>query len=324
LKKMRSKATNFLVTGGAGFIGSNIVNRLLKEGHSVRVLDNFSTGKRKNIERFTRRRKGAGSFELIEGDIRDLETLKKAMKGVDYCLHQAALSSVERSVRDPFMTTEVNIRGTLNVLTAAKAAKVKRVIFSSSSSIYGGGKSKEPLSEENIANPLSVYAATKLVGEHYGRLFFKIHGLEVISLRYFNVFGPYQDPDSEYAAVIPRFIKAVLKNKPPVIYGDGTQSRDFTYVNNVVEANLLAVYADKTGGESFNIATSNSISVNKLWDLISAETHKNVKPRFVPPRKGDVKYSLSNISKAKERLGYKVKTDLETGLAETIEYYEKL
>jgi len=307
-KEMRNELTSFLVTGGAGFIGSNITLRLLKEGHRVRVLDNFSTGKRENLKGL-----GAG-LEVIEGDIRDLAVVKNAMKGVDYCLHQAALSSVERSIRDPIPTTEANIRGTLNVLMAAKEAKVKRVVFSSSSSIYGGGT--QP-------NPLSPYAATKLVGEHYSRLFFRLHGLNVITLRYFNVFGPHQDPESEYAAVIPRFIKAALKNQRPFVYGDGEQSRDFTYVDNVVEANILAVNTqNKAAGEDFNIATSNSITVNKLWALISKETQKDIKPVFMPPRKGDVRHSLADISKAREELGYNVKVSFETGLAKTIEYFK--
>ena len=301
----------FLVTGGAGFIGSNITVRLLEEGHRVRVLDNFSTGRRENLKGL-----GAG-IEVIEGDIRDLEVVKKAMKGIDYCLHQAALSSVERSVREPIPTTETNIRGTLNVLIAAKEAKVKKVVFSSSSSIYGGGTLGE------VPNPLSPYAATKLAGEHYGRLFFRLHGLDVITLRYFNVFGPRQDPESEYAAVIPRFIKAALKNEQPFIYGDGEQSRDFTYVDNVVEANMLAVNTkNNVAGEGFNIAASNSITVNKLWALISGQTKKNIKPVFMPPRKGDVRHSLADISKAKEKLGYSVKVDFETGLAKTIEYFK--
>ncbi len=314
---------NFLVTGGAGFIGSNITARLLEEGHCVRVLDNFSTGRRENIEGLPcTGSRGTGRFELIEGDIRDLEVVKKAMKDVDYCLHQAALSSVERSIREPIPTTETNIRGTLNVFIAAKETKIKRVVFSSSSSIYGGGSLGEaiPLGEPN---PLSPYAVTKLVGEHYGRLFFRLHGLDVITLRYFNVFGPHQDPESEYAAVIPRFIRAALKNEQPFIYGDGEQSRDFTYVDNVVEANMLAVNTkNKAGGENFNIATSSSITVNKLWGLISGQIQKNIKPVFMPPRKGDVKHSLADISKAKEKLGYSVKVDFETGLAKTIEYFK--
>jgi len=305
-------ARNFLVTGGAGFIGSNITVRLLEEGHRVRVLDNFSTGRRENIAPCTQR--GTESFELIEGDIRDLAVVKNAMKGVDYCLHQAALSSVERSIRDPISTTETNIRGTLNVLIAAKEAKIKRVVFSSSSSIYGGG---------TLPNPLSPYAATKLVGEHYGRLFFRLHGLDVITLRYFNVFGPHQDPESEYAAVIPKFIKAAFTNKQPFIYGDGEQSRDFTYVDNVVEANIVAVNTkNKVAGENFDIATSTSITVNKLWALISGHTQKDIKPIFMPPRKGDVRHSLACISKAREKLGYRVKVDFETGLAKTIEYFK--
>ena len=303
---------NFLVTGGAGFIGSNITMRLLEEGHSVRVLDDFSTGRKENLDPM--RQYGAATLgtglKIIEGDIRDLEIVKKSMKGIDYCLHLAALPSVERSVRDPLLTSEVNIRGTLNVFIQAKEAKVKRVIFSSSSSVY--------------PNPLSPYALSKLVGEHYGRLFFRLHGLDVISLRYFNVFGPRQDPESEYSAVIPLFIKAALKNEQPVIYGDGEQSRDFTYVDNIVEANLLAVYTkNNVAGENFNIAASGSVTVNKLWDLISWQMQKDIKPCFAPPRQGEIRHSLADISYAKEKLGYSVKVDFETGLAKTIEYFKQ-
>ena len=307
--------TNFLVTGGAGFIGSNIVRRLLEEGHRVRVLDNFSTGRRENIERFRK------NIELIEAEITDLSSVKKAMAGVDYCLHQAALPSVERSIREPFMVSEVNIRGTLNVLVAAREAKVKRVIYASSSSIYGGGNEEKPIREDSPPNPLSLYATTKLVGEHYGRLFRRLYGLEVITLRYFNVFGPGQDPDSEYAAVIPRFIRAALRNESPTIYGDGGQSRDFTYVDNVVEANILAVQAKgKVAGENFNIATGRNITINKLWSLISKLTEKEIKPFLAPTRLGEVRHSLADIFKARERLAYSLKVDFETGLARTIEY----
>lgn len=315
MKEMRSLATNFLVTGGAGFIGSNIVSRLLSEGHNVRILDNFSTGNRKNIEEFI------DEVEVVEADIRDLNVVREAMKGVDYCLHHAALSSVERSIQEPVLTTEVNIRGTLNVLIAARDAGVKKVIFSSSSSIYGGGENREPISEDSLPNPLSPYAATKLTGEHYSRVFSRFYGMDIIILRYFNVFGPRQDPDSEYAAVIPRFIKAALRNEAPVIYGDGMQSRDFTYVDNVVEANILAIYAQGNTGESFNIATSHSATVNELWNVVSRQTGSKVKPCFASPRRGEVRYSLADISKARRRLGYNIKVDFEEGIARTIEYF---
>lgn len=312
------------MTGGAGFIGSNIVRRLLEDGHRVRILDNFSTGRRKNIEGFGKR------IEIIEAEITDLGSVKKAMAGVDYCLHQAALPSVERSIKEPTRVSEVNIRGTLNVLVAAREAKVKRVIYASSSSIYGGGNKKpgqekseqiSSIREDSPPNPLSPYATTKLVGEHYGRLFTRLYGLEVITLRYFNVFGPGQDPDSEYAAVIPKFIKAALRNESPTIYGDGGQSRDFTYVDNVVEANILAVQAKgKVAGENFNIAAGKNITINKLWSLISKLTKKEIKPFLAPSRLGEVRHSLADISRARERLGYSLKVDFETGLARTIEY----
>jgi nucleoside-diphosphate-sugar epimerase len=307
-----------LVTGGAGFIGSNTVAQLIREGHCVRVLDNFSTGTRRNLKKFL------NEIELIEADLRDLEVVKKAMKGVDYCLHQAALSSVERSVRQPLETIEVNIRGTLNLLMAAKEEKVKKVVFSSSSSIYGGGEDKKPLSEKDPFNPVSHYAVTKLVGEHYCRIFFRLYGMEIITLRYFNVFGPYQDPESEYAAVIPRFIYACLKGRQPLIYGDGQQSRDFTYVDNVVGANTLALNnKSHLGGECFNIATSRSISVNKLWDLISNLAETRIKARHVPPRQAEVRHSLADISKARNKLGYSVKVDFNEGLKRTIEYFRE-
>ena len=227
----------FLVTGGAGFIGSNIVEELLKRGYSVRILDNFSTGRRENIKEFL------NDIELIEGDIRSYHTVQKAVKGIDVILHQAALPSVPRSINDPITTNEVNVGGTLNILDAAKDAGVKRIVFASSSSVYGDNPVL-PKHEGMLPNPLSPYAVSKLTGEHYMRVFNKLYGLETISLRYFNVFGPKQDPNSQYSAVIPKFIKAIKEDRKPIIYGDGMQSRDFTYVANVVEANILAATAD--------------------------------------------------------------------------------
>ncbi len=243
----------YLVTGGAGFIGSNIVERLVRQGERVRVLDNLSTGKRENLVSWLDR------LELIEGDIRDVETVHGAMAGVDYVLHQAALPSVPRSVADPLASHQVNATGTLNVLPAARDAGVKRLVYASSSSVYGDSPTL-PKQEEMPTNPISPYAVSKLAGENYCRVFFRVYGLETVCLRYFNVFGPRQDPTSQYAAVIPRFITAMLDGRRPVIYGDGRQSRDFTYIENVVEANLLACQAKDVAGEVLNIACGESFS----------------------------------------------------------------
>src|SRR4030042_973727 len=238
-----------LVTGGAGFIGSNLTEALLQRGHSVRILDDFSTGKRENLV-FD---KVYACLEIIEGDIRDLSTCHKAVEGMEYVFHQGALPSVQRSVEDPAMSNAVNVGGTLNILLAAREKRVRRVMYAASSSVYGDTPTL-PKHEEMPPNPLSPYALQKHVGEQYCRLFYQLYGLETISLRYFNIFGPKQDPNSLYSAVIPKFIDALVSNRPPVIYGDGEQSRDFTYIDNVVQANLLAMNAKKTSGEVVNIA----------------------------------------------------------------------
>jgi len=305
----------FLVTGGAGFIGSHIVEELLKRGEKVRVLDNFSTGKRENIAPFLK------EIELIEGDIRNPEVVKKAMKGVNYVLHQAALPSVFRSIKDPLTTNEVNVLGTLNILMAAKEARVKKIVYASSSSVYGDTPSL-PKREDMQPSPLSPYALSKLAGEEYSRLFTSLYGLEIISLRYFNVFGPRQDPTSQYAAVIPKFISSLLKGERPTIYGDGEQSRDFTYVSNVVSANLLAT-ASKVKKGIFNIACGKRITVNELVKGLNGIMNMDIEPLYTHPRPGDVRHSQADISRAGKVLGYKVEVNFEEGLKKTVEWFRK-
>lgn len=308
--------TTYLITGGAGFIGSNIAARLVKEeGSKVKILDNFSTGKRENISAFLDR------IEVIEADIRDFKEVKKSLEGVDYCFHQAALPSVERSVRDPLTSNEVNITGTLNILIAAKDLGVKRVIYASSSSAYGDTPVL-PKREDMNPSPLSPYAVTKLTGEEYCHLFYTIYGLQTISLRYFNVFGPNQDPTSPYAAVIPKFITAILAGKEVIIYGDGGQSRDFTYIDNVVEANILATKTNMGFGETFNIACGQRVTLNELAKSLAKIFNVDIKPVHVDPRAGDVRHSLADISKAQTYFGYEPKIDFEKGLTLTVEWYK--
>ncbi len=307
-----------LVTGGAGFIGSNLTEALLKAGHLVRVVDNFSTGKRENLafdEVYP-------FFELIEGDICNLSTCKKAMEGIEYVFHQAAIPSVQRSVEDPRGSNEANIVGTLNILVAAKDAGVKRVIYAASSSAYGDTPTL-PKKEEMTPNPLSPYALQKLVGEEYCKLFFQLYGLETISLRYFNIFGPKQDPNSIYSAVIPRFIDALLSRRPPVIYGDGEQSRDFTYIDNVVHANLLAMNVGKTQGEVVNIACGRRVSLNQLLRILQDITGSHLPPIYEEPRRGDVRHSLADLGRAKEILNYSPRVGIEEGLRRTVEFFKR-
>jgi len=312
------KSTRVLVTGGAGFIGSNLTEALLKKGHRVRVLDNFSTGKKQNLffdEAYP-------SVEIVEGDIRDVVTCQAAMKGVDYVFHQAALPSVQRSVEDPLTTHFVNANGTLNILLTARDAGVKRVIYASSSSIYGDTPTL-PKKEEMPPNPLSPYALQKYIGEQYARLFFQLYGLETVSLRYFNIFGPKQDPASIYSAVIPRFINALLCNEAPVVFGDGEQSRDFTYIDNVVHANLLALSAERLQGDVINIACGKRTSLNQLLDILNVALGSKVSPVCKEPRKGDVKHSLAEISRGKQLIDYDPQVDIETGLRRTLDYFRK-
>lgn len=315
----------YLVTGGAGFIGSNIVEHLLRRGEKVRVLDNFSTGRRENLSFDVR-----NAVEVIEGDIRDVGTCRKAVRGMDYVVHQAALASVPRSVDDPLLANDVNATGTLNLLVASRDAGVKRLVYASSSSVYGdeAGRGDEidtvtPNSEHMKPNPLSPYAASKLTGEYYCRLFFRLYGFETVSLRYLNVFGRRQDPASEYAAVIPKFIEALLQNRPPVIYGDGRQTRDFTHVDDVVKANLGACFARKEAlGTAFNIACGRRYSLLELLRELQSITGKRLKPNFADARKGDVRHSMADISLARTVLGFEPETGFRQGLEKTVEWYK--
>ncbi|MGQ9471285.1 MAG: SDR family oxidoreductase [Candidatus Aminicenantales bacterium] len=307
----------YLVTGGAGFIGSHLAERLVNLGERVRLLDNFLTGKKENIASFLDR------VELIEGDIRDFDVCLLACKDVDYVLHQAALPSVGRSVEDPATSNEINITGTLNLLRAACKAGVKRFVFASSSSVYGDDDSL-PKKEGREGRPLSPYALSKLTGEHYCRLFFQLYGLSTVCLRYFNIFGPRQDPYSPYAAVIPSFIFRLLRGERVIIFGDGEQSRDFTYVANVVEANLLATQAEnKVSGEVFNIAGGQEITVNTLAAEISRLLGAENEPIYAEPRPGDIRHSLADISRARQALGYEPHYGFNEGLRETVSWFRE-
>ncbi len=306
---------NYLVTGGAGFIGSNIVEYLVGQGESVRVLDNFSTGKRENIEPFLDR------IDLIEGDIRDEDTCNRATADMDYVLHQAAMASVPRSIADPVMTTEVNIMGTIKLLTASARAGVRRFVFAASSSAYGNQQASVK-TESLIPMPLSPYAAAKLSGENLCMAFSRSMGLETVCLRYFNVFGPRQDPKSQYSAVIPLFVTAHIEDRQPVIFGDGTQTRDFTFVENNVRANILAATTSKAvAGRVINIACGDSYSLLDLVHVINRHLGKDIKPVFAPDRPGDVKHSLADINLANELLGYRVFIDFSQGMKRTVDWY---
>ena len=299
----------YLVTGGAGFIGSNITKELLRRGEEVRILDNFATGKRENVVEFF----NDPRFELVEGDIRSFHIVREAVRGIDYILHQGALPSVPRSVRDPITSNEVNINGTLNVLEAAKEYGVKRVVYASSSSVYGNSAIL-PKVEDMAVMPLSPYALSKYTAERYCQLYTRLYGLETVCLRYFNVFGPNQDPSSQYSAVIPRFIKMMKEGKRPVIYGDGMTSRDFTYVENNVEANLLACTAPDVAGEVFNIACGKRYTLLDLVNAINKSLETSIEPLFDRERSGDVKHSLASIDKAIDNLGYQVVREFQQGL----------
>jgi UDP-glucose 4-epimerase len=311
-----------LVTGGSGFIGSHLVEALLQRGAEVRVLDNLTTGNRANLAAMLAHREGQGNCTFKEGDITDRTRVQEAVKGVDYILHQAALPSVQRSVEDPMTSNLVNVEGTLNVLLAARDAGVKRVVYASSSSVYGDSP-QLPKVEHMATNPLSPYAVSKLAAEAYCRAFTRVYGLETVSLRYFNVFGPRQDPNSPYAAVLPRFIEALLGKKCPVIYGDGTQSRDFTYIENVVQANLLALDAVGVGGEAFNIACGESVNLKAVLHFLAEFSGQVVEPEYQAPRAGDVKHSLADISKAERLLGYRPVIPFREGLKQTFEFFRQ-
>ncbi len=303
----------YLVTGGAGFIGSNIVDELVNRGEEVIVVDNLSTGNIKNLTKIIK------NIEFVEGDIRDNDLMNRLCKKCDCILHQAALRSVPRSVDDPTSTNDVNISGTLNLLIAARDNEIKRVVFASSSSAYGDTETL-PKIETLLPLPISPYAVSKLSGELYMRAFFHTFGLETVSLRYFNVFGPGQHLESKYAAVVPIFIKQAMKNSPLTIHGDGKQSRDFTYVKNVVNANLLAAKAPAVSGEVFNIACANRYSVLDIAAEILKHLNKDVPLKHLPVRKGDVRHTQADISKAEKLLGYKVEVDFKEGIDKTVNY----
>lgn len=306
---------NYLVTGGAGFIGSNIVEELVRLRRRVRVLDNFITGSRENLAPFM------DKIELIEGDIRDKIALQKSMDGVDYVIHQAALRSVPKSVDDPFTTNDINVFGTLNLLMEAKKAGVKRVVYASSSSAYGDAK-KFPQKETDLPVPISPYGVSKLAAENYCVTFAKTFGLETVSLRYFNVFGPRQNPESKYSAVIPAFIFNIVRGEAPVVEWDGKQSRDFTFIGNVVEANLKACIARGVSGEVFNVACGTTTSVIEIVSSVNRILGTKVKPVFAPKRKGDVRKTCADISKLKNLLGIKKLISFEEGIGITVQWFK--
>jgi nucleoside-diphosphate-sugar epimerase len=304
-------AQRYLVTGGAGFIGSHIARRLVADGDRVRIVDNLSTGLKPRLEDL------AASVEFLEGDLADSRVSDEAVQGVDFVLHQAAIPSVQRSVADPVGTNRANISATLNLLESCRKASVRRLVFAASSSAYGDTEAL-PKVEEMPPDPLSPYALQKLVGERYCRLYYRLYGLETVSLRYFNVFGPSQDPHSEYSAVIPKFISAMLANKKVTIYGDGEQSRDFTYVDNVVDANLSALRAPQAAGQLCNIGCGERITLNSLVALLEKILGVKAEVSYAAQRPGDVRHSLADITLAKRVLGYEPKIGVEDGLRRTV------
>ena len=328
----------YLVTGGGGFIGSHLVEALIQRGDMVRVLDNFSTGRRENLEEIVKRysliadrdylwtrsaerlKDNKYRLTIIEGYIRNRETCRKAMEGVSYVLHQAALPSVPRSISDPITTHEVNVNGTLNLLMSAKEVGVERFIYASSSSVYGDSPTL-PKVETMIPRPLSPYAASKLMGEYYSQVFSHVWGISTICLRYFNIYGPRQDPTSQYAAVIPRFITALLKGQPPTIYGDGEQSRDFTFIEDCVQGNLLACKAAPLQDRIFNIACGSQVAINQLYKELTSLLKTEIPPNYTEPRPGDVRHSLADIHQAKDLLNYQPRVKLQEGLQQTLLYY---
>jgi nucleoside-diphosphate-sugar epimerase len=307
-------AEKFLVTGGAGFIGSNICRRLVGEGCYVRVIDNLITGKKSNLADII------DKIDFIEADMGDAQAAASAMREIDIVLHQGAVPSVPRSVDDPETTHQHCVNATFTLLLAARDAKVKRFVYAASSSAYGDSPTM-PKVETMITNPKSPYAAAKLFGEYYCSVFSQVFGLDTISLRYFNVFGPYQDPTSQYAAAIPAFVTSILRDQSPTVYGDGEQSRDFTFIDNVIHANLLAARAEKTGGQVVNIACGQRITINAIMDMINEMTGHQVKPTYAPTRAGDVKHSLADIGKAKSLIGYEPVVDFRGGLEKAIGWY---
>jgi nucleoside-diphosphate-sugar epimerase len=306
-----------LVTGGAGFIGSHVVERLLKDGAHVRVLDNFSTGRRENLD-FAN---GAGSaLEVIDGDLRDLAAVERAVRGVDVIYHQAAMRSVPRSVDDPLGANENNVTGTLHVLDASRRLGVKRVVYASSSSVYGDNP-ELPKREDQVPAPISPYAVSKAAGEQYAKVWTKLYGVETVGLRYFNVFGPRQDPKSEYAAVLPRFILWAFRGDPLEVHGDGSQSRDFTYIDNVVEANILAGEAPDASGEAFNVGCGERTSLLEVIGMLESILGRTLERRHSPSRGGDVLHTLADVSKAKRLMGYTPLVSFAEGFRRTVEYF---
>jgi len=307
--------STYLVTGGAGFIGSHLAEALAGRGHAVRVVDNLVGGKRANLDHL-------GGVEFLEGDLADMAVAERAVRGADYVLHQAAIPSVPRSVADPVTSNRANITGTLNVLVAARDAGVKRLVYAGSSSCYGNAATL-PKHEEMPLNPLSPYALQKVVGEQYCRMFTQLYGLETVSIRYFNVFGPRQDPGSPYSGVISLFSTALLEGRPPTIYGDGEQTRDFTYVTNVVDGVLRASEAPNVAGEAINVATGGRISLNELLRVMQKIVGTSLQPVYAEGRQGDVKDSQADITKARTRLGYEPTVDLEEGLRRTLDWFRR-
>jgi len=308
---------HYLVTGGAGFIGSNLVEALLERGHTVTVLDNFSTGRRENLAAFRDR------INLVEGDISVLDDARRAVEGVEVVLHQAAIPSVPRSIEDPISSNEANVLGTLNVLVAARDAGVQRVVYASSSSVYGDQAVNHPKVETMTPQPISPYAVGKLAGEYYCQVFHAVYGLETVALRYFNVFGPRQDPGSAYAAVIPLFVSALLRGEPPTVHGDGEQTRDFTFIGNVVAGNLLAAEApaEQAAGRVFNLAAGQRTSLNKLVSYLQEILDCQVQPVHTGPRPGDIKHSWADVDRARAHLGYEPQVGFLEGLRRTVAWY---
>lgn len=306
----------YLVTGGAGFIGSHIAEELVHRGETVRVLDNLSTGKKENLSGVI------GRLDFLEGDVRDIDACRRAVRGADHVLHQAALASVTGSVADPLLTNAINVTGTLNLLLAARDASVRSFVLASSSAAYGDDPGLSKLEGEE-GKALSPYGVSKLAGEKYCEAFHVLFGMKAAALRYFNVFGPRQDPRSEYAAVIPVFITKALEGERPVIYGDGEQSRDFIYVKSVVEANILAAESPAAGGETINIASGTSLTVNALLDAVNRITGKGIQAVFEPPRPGDIEYSVADIGKARRVLGFEPRIPFLEALRETVSWYQE-
>lgn len=308
---------NCLVTGGSGFIGHNLVRTLLDAGHTVRVLDNYATGKRRNLDPFR------DAIDDIEGDLRDFDVVREATRDIEVIFHQGALASVPRSIKDPLTSNQVNVNGTLHVLEAARHHGVRRVVYASSSSVYGQNPAL-PKHEGMVPVPVSPYAVSKLTGEQYCRVFTRVYGLETVALRYFNVFGPGQDPDSPYAAVMPLFTAGFLNGTPITVNGDGEQSRDFTFIDNVVQANLCVANADDASGGAFNVACGQRTTLNQVLDHLRTMTEVDTEICYGPDRPGDVRHSLADIGRAETILSYAPSVPLEAGLRSTVEYYRSI